>query len=246
MDNTTAEKVNGILEVIRSRKALFFPQALEYFYTQAGEVLKENELWKKTKLSSGISSADIFDFYKELINRDIANGIYKKYTDPAGDLDVRYCLSTYSNLCIAENSYTREDFCLTDGVTGGIASFLEWYSQAYKGSQVIIPCPSYYLAKLGCNRLGLQYKEVSTFSFDNIYKNDFPTFHAIEDAITEQVKLIIITNPSNPTGKFLENEEVDRIIKLAKQKNIILLIDSIFLGLHLNSKEQFACTGPLF
>lgn len=60
---------------------------------------------------------------------------------------------------------------------------------------------------------------------ENKWKLDIP---AIAAAITSQTKLISITSPHNPTGMVLSEDELRKIIQLAEEKNIYLLVDETY------------------
>ena len=44
---------------------------------------------------------------------------------------------------------------------------------------------------------------------------------------TKNVKLICLANPDSPSGKFFKKNEFIKIIKIAKKKNCIVLIDEV-------------------
>ena len=76
-------------------------------------------------------------------------------------------------------------------------SFLE------TGEEVIQHTPCFGIYKLRCNILG-----GSLVSVPMIYKNNELQFDpdSILDAITEKTKIIVIANPNNPTGNFMDPE----------------------------------------
>ena len=43
-----------------------------------------------------------------------------------------------------------------------------------------------------------------------------------EDFITKKTKMIIINNPTNPTGKVYSKNELNHILKLAKKYNLVI------------------------
>lgn len=55
------------------------------------------------------------------------------------------------------------------------------------------------------------------------YHVDFDNLH-----ITEEIGLICVSRPTNPTGNVLTDEEMQRLDSLAKQHNIPLLIDNAY------------------
>jgi aspartate/methionine/tyrosine aminotransferase len=53
---------------------------------------------------------------------------------------------------------------------------------------------------------------------------------ALEDLITNRTKLIVLTNPNNPTGVVADRElEIKKVAEIAQDKGIYVLIDEIFI-----------------
>jgi len=50
----------------------------------------------------------------------------------------------------------------------------------------------------------------------------------IEKRITPKTKVLIINNPCNPTGMIIEREDLEKIAKLAIEKNIFVISDEIY------------------
>ena len=50
----------------------------------------------------------------------------------------------------------------------------------------------------------------------------------IKKALTPHTRLIIINNPSNPTGVVWEEGELEEIAQLAKEKDLVIISDEIY------------------
>lgn len=61
--------------------------------------------------------------------------------------------------------------------------------------------------------------------------NWLPDYKDIEEAMQKPVKMIIINNPSNPTGSLFPLELLNKIIALAKTQNTWILSDEVYRGL---------------
>lgn len=59
-----------------------------------------------------------------------------------------------------------------------------------------------------------------------------PDFQEIEKAMKKPVKMIILNHPSNPTGSFLQREDLKRLIGLAEKADAWILSDEVYRGLH--------------
>ncbi len=68
-----------------------------------------------------------------------------------------------------------------------------------------------------------------------------PSFEDFENHVTSNTKLVIINNPSNPTGLIYPNDLVKDIVLFCIEKNIYVLFDSIYDSLIL---DDYAITSP--
>jgi len=53
---------------------------------------------------------------------------------------------------------------------------------------------------------------------------------SLKKAVTKKTKLIVVTNPNNPTGAVLTEAEMDEIIRAARKVNAWILADEIYRG----------------
>src|SRR5208282_3165970 len=53
---------------------------------------------------------------------------------------------------------------------------------------------------------------------------------SLHQAVSKKTKLIVVTNPNNPTGAVLNEEEMAEIIRVAGKTNAWLLVDEIYRG----------------
>ena len=62
------------------------------------------------------------------------------------------------------------------------------------------------------------------------------TADAIEAAITPRTKAIILNSPSNPAGSVVSGEDLERIVHLAHERGIYLLLDECYVYLNYAGK----------
>jgi len=62
------------------------------------------------------------------------------------------------------------------------------------------------------------------------------TADAIEKAITPNTKAIILNSPSNPAGAVVSGEDLERIVRLAHERGIYLLLDECYVYLNYAGK----------
>ena len=89
-----------------------------------------------------------------------------------------------------------------------------------KGDTVLLPTPTFAMFKFYAELNGANIKNVQ-------YKPDlsFPTDEVL-NAINENVKLIVLVNPNNPTGTSILRKDIIKI--LDKAKNSIVLLDEAY------------------
>lgn len=109
------------------------------------------------------------------------------------------------------------------------ASTSEAYSWLFKllcdrDDAVLVPQPSYplfdYLAALEDVRL-VPYSLVREENF----RIDLP---ALERAITERTRAILLVHPNNPTGTFVRTAEAEALERLAREHGLALIVDEVF------------------
>lgn len=60
---------------------------------------------------------------------------------------------------------------------------------------------------------------------------------AIEEKITERTKAIIVTNPGNPTGTVLTNEELKIIADVARENDLYIISDEVYREIVFDGRE---------
>jgi len=109
---------------------------------------------------------------------------------------------------------------VTNGSDQGIDVILRAF--VADGDKVIIPTPSFAMFYQSA---GIQGAEI----LKPLYKADF-SFPLEEtlDLIADDVKLLVICNPNNPTGTAVSQEDVLRLFKKTKDKDVAVLHDEAY------------------
>lgn len=100
------------------------------------------------------------------------------------------------------------------------------------GDEVILPVPYWVSFKdiiqyAGGKVIYLETSEAESFRI---------TADAIEKAITPRTKAIILNSPSNPAGSVVSAEDLERIVRLAHDRGIYLLLDECYVYLNYAGK----------
>lgn len=199
------------------------------------ELMDKNGV-KISEISSGVSDRKAYRGYIEQAVNDLkSDKYYKNYYSSAGNPEARLALSIFESYKLSRNKYFPDDFCLTEGSTGAITMIFEYFKKYYPAREILIQSPNYYLYKFASNYYGLKLKEL----MPEINKKD-PSFISIDVVIkniTDKTKLIIITNPANPSGETFEKRDLEKLFLIAKEKNILVLVDELFSELMFQPKK---------
>jgi aspartate/methionine/tyrosine aminotransferase len=109
------------------------------------------------------------------------------------------------------------------------ASTSEAYAFVFKllcdaGDEVLWPQPSYplfeYLAGLECVQA-----RPYPLRYDGAWHIDF---EALERAASPRTRAVILVNPNNPTGSFLDQHEYARLMALCRDRGLAIVSDEVF------------------
>ena len=141
------------------------------------------------------------------------------YTDNFGLLELRKEISSYlKNKGI---NYDYNEICVTVG--GSEALFSSIISIINTGDKVLVPTPSYPAYE---NIIKIVGGEVIDYQLNDDFSLNFET---IEKLIKEEnIKYMILSYPSNPTGAILSQEEYIKLVDIIKKYNLIIISDEIY------------------
>jgi alanine-synthesizing transaminase len=141
--------------------------------------------------------------------------------DPQGTIPARKAVCSY---------YSGKGVDISPHQVFLTASTSEAYSIIFKllcnaGDDVLIPKPSYplfdYLAQINdvhLNQYPLRYDGEWHIDPESLF-----------EAITPMTKAIVLIHPHNPTGMFLKNQELEKLVAIAGHHNLALIVDEVFL-----------------
>lgn len=239
------EKAKQFIQDLRfGAKQYSFGQVVEKLYAQDDVFFKESPKINIINISSGTSRVKTFIPYLNILVRDLRkHAYYREYFSPQGSASLRKSISIYENAKFGNKKiYDKDDICLTEGATGAISSFFEYFKYIYPEGEILIPTPSYYLFKLAAEHFHIKYHEVLSYQKDGKSNTIFLNIEKILNSITNKTKLIVITNPNNPTGEVYKKNDLIKIIKVAREKNMLLLSDEVFFDLILDTSHSVYTT----
>lgn len=109
---------------------------------------------------------------------------------------------------------------------GTEALFLAPFALVEPGDRVLVETPTYHPVQAVPRALGAK---VETFARTWEGGWDLPV-DAIIDALDDDVALVSVTNPNNPTGRLTPRDELVRLAEACEEVDAWLLVDDIFKG----------------
>ncbi len=154
---------------------------------------------------------------------------FTRYTVVPGIPDVRKAIIE-RHACDFGSDYGLDEAIFTTG--GKLALFNAIQVLVDHGDEVILPVPYWVSFKdiiqyAGGRVVFLETSEAESFRI---------TADAIEKAITPRTKAIILNSPSNPAGSVVSAADLERIVHLAHERGIFLLLDECYVYLNYAGK----------
>jgi len=158
---------------------------------------------------------------------------FTRYTVVQGIPDVRKAI-VERHACDFGSDYAIDEAIFTTGEKHALFNAIQILVD--HGDEVILPVPYWVSFKdiiqyAGGKVVFLETSEVENFRI---------TADAIEKAITPRTKAIILNSPSNPAGSVVSAEDLERIVHLAHDRGIYLLLDECYVYLNYAGKPVSA------
>ncbi len=149
---------------------------------------------------------------------------FTKYTVVGGVPELRQAI-VERHAADFGSSYTPDEAIFSTG--GKLAIFNAIQVLVDHGDEVIVPVPYW-----------VSYKDIVQYAGATCVFVEAPeaegfrvTAEAIERAITPKTKAIILNSPSNPSGAVVAPGDLERIVRLAHERGIWLLLDECYVYL---------------
>jgi aspartate/methionine/tyrosine aminotransferase len=145
-----------------------------------------------------------------------------KYPESDGSEELREHIAAWSGT-------TGDHVLVTNG--GSEANFTALWGLLEKGDHAAVMLPN-YLQTWGLSR-AFAAKTHGFYLMENSENGkarwavDVESLHR---AVSKKTRLIVVTNPNNPTGAVLNQSEMDEIVRVAGQARAWLLVDEIYRG----------------
>ncbi|ALA95702.1 pyridoxal phosphate-dependent aminotransferase [Leptotrichia sp. oral taxon 212] len=182
-------------------------------------------------MSLGEPDIDVPEEVKKAVAHHAVNTRIK-YSPVGGMPELRQKIADFYNENFS-GKFSADNVLVTVGSTEGLGSVMK--AIIADGDEVLMPTPAYVgygsLIKL----------TGGTPKYIDLRENEFKlTAEILEKHITPKTKLVILTNPNNPSGTTLPKEEMEKIAALLKDKEIYLLSDEIYASIVFEEYTSFA------
>ena len=147
------------------------------------------------------------------------------YTSNAGTLELRKEISNYMNRRFDLTYDPAKEVVVTVGGSEAIDVAMRTILQP--GDEVIIPTPCFVCYEPLCKMTGAIPVIVETRNEDKFKL----TPELLESAITDKTKMLVLAYPNNPTGAIMDADDLEKIAKILREKQIVVLSDEIYAEL---------------
>lgn len=121
-----------------------------------------------------------------------------------------------------QRSVKEENVIVTPGAR--FAVFGAMVSTLSIGDEIIIFEPAWPAYRDCANFIGVKVKAIKT----RVEQKWDPDLKELEGMITSNTKMIVLNSPNNPTGKIIQQKQIDAILKIAGRNNIVVLSDEVY------------------
>lgn len=125
--------------------------------------------------------------------------------------------------------------CLVNGSAEGIRYIIQAFSSP--NGRIVGVVPSYFMFQV--------YSEMYGRTFIKVPYNDDLSMDVenIIDELTDDTQLLILLNPNNPMGNVYSDEEFDKILNAAKEKQVNVIVDEAYYYFYPKSFIRYALEG---
>ena len=144
------------------------------------------------------------------------------YTSNAGLDELREEICNY--LKSFNINYIKEEICVTVGGSEGLYSVL--FALMNAGDKILIPSPAYpayenISVMIGADVVNYELNEDFSLNINSIK----------EKLKNDDIKYLMLSFPSNPTGAILSRNQRDELIEIIKENNIVVITDEMYASI---------------
>lgn len=125
--------------------------------------------------------------------------------------------------------------CLVNGSAEGIRYIIQAFTS--EGGRIVGVVPSYFMFQVYSEMYGRDFVKVP-------YNEDLSMdINNIIAELTDDTQLLVMLNPNNPMGNVYTDEEFEKVMKAAKEKQITVLVDEAYHYFYPKTFIKYALDG---
>lgn len=156
-----------------------------------------------------------------------------KYSPSSGTPELKAAVAQYTLANYGQKA-GPENIVVSAGAKQALFNFL--LAAVQEGDEVVFPAPYWVsypeMVKLAGGTPVVVRPQKSKLQV---------TFEEMACAVTEKTKAILLNSPNNPSGLIFDADFISRVVRLAEEKNIFLLMDDIYHKLVFDGRT---CPNP--
>lgn len=125
-----------------------------------------------------------------------------------------------------------ENVCLVNGSAEGIRYIIQAFTS--QNGRIVGVVPSYFMFQVYSEMYGRDFVKVP---YDENLEMDIDR---IINELTDDTQLLILLNPNNPMGNVYTDEEFEKIMTVAREKEITVLVDEAYYYFHPKTFIRYA------
>jgi aspartate/methionine/tyrosine aminotransferase len=195
---------------------------IDRFRLERVQSVYENEV-EYNLSESGVEPLSIRDLLTDDRQRSSLLGLELKYAQSNGSAELREHIASYYPGAKSAN------VLVSTGTAE--ANYTTLWGLLDKGGRAAIMLPN-YMQSLGLARAYSDRADVYRLveASDNGRRRWSLDVDSLHRAVSKHTKLIMVTNPNNPTGAVLTEAEMDEIVRVAKRAGAWIVADEVYRG----------------
>jgi aspartate/methionine/tyrosine aminotransferase len=159
--------------------------------------------------------------------------------DPKGIISARSAVKKYyADMGL---SVKEDNIFITSSTSEAYSYIFKLITNPY--DKILFPSPGYPLFSFIAEMESVTIKNYKLkYSNDAGYRIDFKS---LESGISDRTKAIVLVNPNNPTGNYLDKADRAELLNICKSKNLSLICDEVFLDYSFKADKRNNSTASI-
>jgi aspartate/methionine/tyrosine aminotransferase len=212
---------------------------IDPFQMERTQCLYENEV-EHNLSESGVLPLRLCDLLEDAGDTDTVHALRLKYPHSNGSPILRERIAAFYD------GAGRDNVLVTNGCSE--ANYTTLWGLLEKGDRLAFMIPNYMQARGLARAYG---DRADTFRLverrDGAGARWALDLDSLKEAVTRRTKVIMVTNPNNPTGAVLNEAEMDAIVRAARRVNAWIVSDEVYRGAEVRREDGASVvTSPTF